>query len=438
MKFKKFKQLVAFAMSATVLSGVVASVTPAVVSAEDEVTITYWNFPNFTSDKEFPASEDYDAALIAAFEEKYPHINVEYQKLDFTDGPAKIETALQSQTNPDVIYDAPGRIIDWASKGYLAPFTDVDTSTLIEAAVKASSFEDELYLYPQGIAPFLMAVNVGLTDELGVTDLLPLDSEDRNWTVDEFQAFLEAVNDAEGDTIPTVVYSKSQAGDQGPRAFVSNLFGSWITNDEVTEYIINNEAGVKALEWIKEQAPTGILGQGAALEAKDALEYFKSGKAALTILASPGLAAQWEDLDFKFLPFPNVDKAPKYEYLVAGPAVFDNGDDAKIEAAQLFVDFMINDEVWGKRTLLATGNFSAKEGETGLYDNEELTFAEKLSNQFGAYYNTIPGYARMRPLWFPLLQGVLSGDTEDVKAALDAFVEEANAIYAEEVELLGQ
>ena len=438
MKFKKFKQLVAFAMSATVLSGVVASVTPAVVSAEEEVTITYWNFPNFTSDKEFPASEDYDAALIAAFEEKYPHINVEYQKLDFTDGPAKIETALQSQTNPDVIYDAPGRIIDWASKGYLAPFTDVDTSTLIEAAVKASSFEDELYLYPQGIAPFLMAENVGLTDELGVTDLLPLDSEDRNWTVDEFQAFLEAVNDAEGDTIPTVVYSKSQAGDQGPRAFVSNLFGSWITNDEVTEYIINNEAGVKALEWIKEQAPTGILGQGAALEAKDALEYFKSGKAALTILASPGLAAQWEDLDFKFLPFPNVDKAPKYEYLVAGPAVFDNGDDAKIEAAQLFVDFMINDEVWGKRTLLATGNFSAKEGETGLYEDEELAFAEKLSDQFGAYYNTIPGYARMRPLWFPLLQGVLSGDTEDVKAALDAFVEEANAIYAEEVELLGE
>lgn len=438
MKFKKFKQLVAFAMSATVLSGVVASVTPAVVSAEEEVTITYWNFPNFTSDKEFPASEDYDAALIAAFEEKYPHIKVEYQKIDFTDGPAKIETALQSQTNPDVIYDAPGRIIDWASKGYLAPFTDVDTSNLIEAAVKASSFEDELYLYPQGIAPFLMAVNVGLTDELGVTDLLPLDSEDRNWTVDEFQAFLEAVNDAEGDTIPTVVYSKSQAGDQGPRAFVSNLFGSWITNDEVTEYIINNEAGVKALEWIKEQAPTGILGQGAALEAKDALEYFKSGKAALTILASPGVAAQWEDVDFKFLPFPNVDKAPKYEYLVAGPAVFDNGDDAKIEAAQLFVDFMINDEEWGKRTLLATGNFSAKEGETGLYEDEELAFAEKLSDQFGPYYNTIPGYARMRPLWFPLLQGVLSGDTQDVKAALDAFVEEANAIYAEEVELLGE
>ena len=174
------------------------------------------------------------------------------------------------------------------------------------------------------------------------------------------------------------------------------------------------------------------MGQGAALEAKDALEYFKSGKSALTILASPGLRAQWSEINTRFLPFPNVDKAPKYEYLVAGPAVFDNGDEAKAEAAKLFVDFMINDETWGKRTLLATGNFSAKKDDTGLYEDAELAFAETLSDKFGAYYNTIPGYSRMRPLWFPMLQGILSGDTQDVKEAVDAFVKEAQAIYEEE------
>lgn len=431
----KFKKLLTVALSSSLLLGAVANVVPAATAfAQEEVTIKFWNFPNFTSDSEFKTPEEYDAALIAAFQEKYPHIKVEYQKLDFTDGPAKVETAIQSETNPDVIYDAPGRIIAWARGGYLAPFKDVDTSVLNEAAVKASSLDGELYLYPQGIAPFMMAVNTELTDKLGVSNLLP-STEDRNWTPDEFKAFLEGVQKADSEIIPTVIFSKSPAGDQGPRAFVSNLFGSWITNDEVTEYTINNEGGVKALEWISEMAPTGLLGQGAALEAKDALEYFKSGKAALTILASPGLAKQWADtegLTFKFLPFPNVDKAPKYEYLVAGPAVFDNGDEKKVEAAQLFVDFMINDETWGKRTLLATGNFSAKQGETGLYDNEELKFAEGLSDQFGPYYNTIPGYAQMRPLWFPFLQGILSGDTKDVKAAVDAFVEQAQQTYEEE------
>ena len=429
----KLSKVFAAALSCGILLNTVVTAVPADVRAEETVTIKYWNFPNFTSDSEFKTSEEYDAALIKAFEAKNPGIKVEYQKIDFTDGPAKIETAIQSKTNPDVIYDAPGRIIDWASKGYLAPFKDVDTSKLNESAVKASSFENELYLYPQGIAPFLMAVNTKLTDKLGVTDLLPFEKEGRNWTPEEFQKFLEAVHEKDKDLIPTVVYAKSAAGDQGPRAFVSNLYGSWITNDEVNKYTINDENGVKALQWIREQAPKGIIGQGAALEAKDALEYFKSGKSPLSILASPGLYAQWksvEDLNVRFLPFPNANKSPKYEYLVAGPAVFDNGDDKKIEAAQKFVDFMINDPEWGTRTLKATGNFSAQKGVKGLYDNEELKFAEGLSDHFGAYYNTIPGYAKMRPLWFPMIQGVLSGQG-DVKELVDSYVEQAQATYEE-------
>ena len=91
---------------------------------------------------------------------------------------------------------------------------------------------------------------------------------------------------------------------------------------------------------------------------------------------------------------------------------------------------MINDPEWGTRTLKATGNFSAQKGVKGLYDNEELKFAEGLSDHFGAYYNTIPGYAKMRPLWFPMLQGVLSGQG-DIKELVDSYVEQAQATYEE-------
>ena len=61
--------------------------------------------------------EEYDKALIKAFEEKNPNIKVEYQKIEFTDGPAKIETAIQAKSNPDVVIDAPGRVIAWAKNG---------------------------------------------------------------------------------------------------------------------------------------------------------------------------------------------------------------------------------------------------------------------------------------------------------------------------------
>ncbi len=382
-------------------------------------------------DKEFKKTEDFDAALIKAFEAKNPNIKVNYQKIEFTDGPAKIETAIQSKTAPDVIYDAPGRVIAWAAKDLLVPLDDVDKSKLNEAAVKASSYKDKLYMYPQGVAPFLMGVNKDLTDKLGVTDLLPLNKQDRSWTVEEYEKFLKAVKQKDSSITPALFYTKSQAGDQGPRAFVANLYNSWITDDAISKYTINDANGVKGLEWVKKAYDDGLLGQGVALEAKDALEAFKSGRAATTILFSPGIAASHASgFNYKFLPFPNNGGKAKYDYLVAGPAIFDNGDVDKAAAAKKFVDFMVNDKDWGKRTLLASGNFSAKKGETGLYDSEELKFAEGLTGQYAPYYNTIPGFAKMRPLWFNMVQGVLNGKTTP-KEGLDKFVEDANKTIKE-------
>lgn len=396
-----------------------------------KVEITYWDFPQFTKDKEFKKTEDFDAALIKAFEAKNPNIKVNYQKIEFTDGPAKIETAIQSKTAPDVIYDAPGRVIAWAAKDLLVPLDDVDKSKLNEAAVKASSYKDKLYMYPQGVAPFLMGVNKDLTDKLGVTDLLPLNKQDRSWNIEEYEKFLKAVKQKDSSITPALFYTKSQAGDQGPRAFVANLYNSWITDDANSKYTINDANGVKGLEWVKKAYDDGLLGQGVALEAKDALEAFKSGHAATTILFSPGIAASHASgFNYKFLPFPNNGGKAKYDYLVAGPAIFDNGDADKAAAAKKFVDFMVNDKDWGKRTLLASGNFSAKKGETGLYDSEELKFAEGLTGQYAPYYNTIPGFAKMRPLWFNMVQGVLNGKTTP-KEGLDKFVEDANKTIKE-------
>ena len=395
---------------------------------EKPLTIKFWNFPNFTADAEFD-KDQYNLELIKAFEAAYPNVKVEYQAIEFTDGPAKLETAIQSKTNPDVVYDAPGRVIDWASKGYLVPLDDiVDKSTILPAAITASSFDGEVYLYPQGVAPFMMGFNKTLLTELNLLDMLPLEKENRSWTVEEYEALLTAIKAAKPDISPAILFAKSQGGDQGPRAFISNLYGSWITNDEVTKYTINDANGVKAMEWAKAAYDKGLLGQGIALDGGASIEAFRSGLAASTILYSPGLYkpdAAAKKFEPVLVPYPNNSGTPELEYLVAGPCVFDNEDADRATAAKLFVDFMINDSTWGMRSLKATGNFSAKNGETGIYDDAELKFAETMSKYYGPYYNTIPGFAQMRGAWFPMVQGVLNGDTTP-KAGLDAFVEFAN------------
>ena len=325
------KLLVAATTTALILTGCVGGKKEEQkADPNKKVEITYWDFPQFTKDKEFTKTEDFDAALIKAFEAKHPNIKVNYQKIEFTDGPAKIETAIQSKTAPDVIYDAPGRVIAWAAKDLLVPLDDVDKSKLNEAAVKASSYKDKLYMYPQGVAPFLMGVNKDLTDKLGVTDLLPLNKQDRSWTVEEYEKFLKAVKEKDPNVTPALFYTKSQAGDQGPRAFVANLYNSWITDDAISKYTINDANGVKGLEWVKKAYDDGLLGQGVALEAKDALEAFKSGRAATTILFSPGIAASHASgFNYKFLPFPNNGGKAKYKVVQIGDKVFKNNKKLK-------------------------------------------------------------------------------------------------------------
>lgn len=134
-----------------------------------------------------------------------------------------------------------------------------------------------------------MGVNKKLTDKYGVTDMLPLNKPDRSLTPEEFTKILEAIKAKDSSVDPVLFYTKSQAGDQGPRAFVSNLYDSWITDANVTKYTINDENGVKGMTWLKENYDKGLLGKGVSAEAKDALEAFRSGNAVFTILYSPGL-----------------------------------------------------------------------------------------------------------------------------------------------------
>ncbi|CAM3166502.1 ABC transporter substrate-binding protein [Streptobacillus ratti] len=424
--YKNFKLLIATAL----LSIVVFSC--GMKNKEDGiVTIKYWSFPNFNADPELKTSEEFDMALIKAFEEANPNIKVEYQKIDFTDGPAKLETAIISKSNPDVIIDAPGRVIDWAKKGYLVPF-DIDTSIYSDTIVSAASHKGKLYLYPLGTAPFVMAFNRVITDRLGVTHMLPLNKPGRNWNVEEFEALLTAIKEKDSSIDPIIFFNKSTDGSHGPRSFVVNLFDTWLTDKDITKYIVNNEKGVKALEWAKQAHDKGLLGDGVSSEAKDALEAFRSGLSAGTMIYSPGLnairgnqlARESGKLDPVYVAMPNSSGQAKYELLLAGAAVFNNGDEAKIEASKKFVDFVINDPVWGERSLKATRNFSPV-GKTGLYgDDEETKFIESINGNYGPYYNTIDGFAQMRPLWSNMVQAVLNGQISP-KDGLDKFVIDA-------------
>lgn len=399
-----------------------------------EAEITWWNFPNFASIDD--TAGKYEEGIIAAFNEKYPNIKVNMEMIDFASGPEKITNAIQGGTVCDVLFDAPGRIISYAKDGVLADVNSMFTDEFIadvnnDNIIGACKANDNYYMYPISSAPFLMAFNKEMLEKHGLMDMINLEG-DRTWSVEEYKALMTALKD-KGEK-GAVVYCVSQGGDQGPRAFVSNLAGTPITNETLTEYIINSEGGVNAMQFISDAVAQGLLLNGSALDGTASIEEFTSGRVSHTILFSPGVYnSNKANMEFEpiFVPFPTpAGVEPELEYLIDGFCIFDNGDANKIEASKLLIDFICNDPTWGPQNVIQTATFPVRSSYGNLYaDDENMTYLSSLSKFYGTYYNTIDGFAEMRTFWFPMMQAVLAGD-KDAQTALDDFVTSANQSIA--------
>ena len=422
-----------------VLAGVMAMSLVACGTKEAEETtgdasgktqITWWAFPTFTQENPTDAVGTWEQKIIDAFEAENPDITVKLETIDFTSGPEKITTAIEAGTMADVLFDAPGRIITYGKAGKLVELNDMFTDEFVkdvnnDTLLQASKDGDTAYMYPISSAPFYMAFNKQMLEEAGVLDLVK-----EGWTTDDFVKVLEALK-AKGYN-PGSLFANGQGGDQGPRAFFANLYSSRITNEELTEYTTNDDKSVKSMELISQLIKDGLLMNGSQYDGSADIQNFANGQTAFTILwssAQPGTQAKLLEasgVQYLEVPFPSDDGVPELEYLVNGFAVFNNGDEAKIEAAKKFIKFICDDEEWGPKNVERTGAFPVRTSFGDIYNDERMTEIGSWTKYYSPYYNTIDGFAEMRTYWFPMVQAISNGEVEP-KAALEDFTNKANA-----------
>lgn len=421
-------------------SSTTTSTTKTDSSQTDDVTqlsteLTWWAFPTFSTTY---AAGEYEQQMVNAFNEKYPNVKVNVEMIDFTSGPEKIVTAIQGGTAPDILFDAPGRIVDYGKSGKLADLNDLFTDEFKkdvnnENIIASCSDGANYWMYPLSSAPFIMAVNQAVLEKEGLMDLVPTDG-DRTWTTEEFTKLNEAL--AEKGYKNGIVFCSGQGGDQGTRAFLANLYGSSITNKELTEYTVNDENGIKAMQYCMDQVKAGNLVNGSQYNGGEAIEQFVSGNVTMTLLWAPvNEVNNAETMEASgvvplSLPLPSDDGVPELEFLVNGFCVFDNKDADKIAASKEFIKFICDDGEWGPKNVVASKAFPVRESFGDLYAGDEnMAFYAGMSKYYGTYYNTIDGFATMRPSWFSNLQAALAGD-KTAQQAMDDFVKESNASIA--------
>ena len=379
--------------------------------------------------------------IIAAFNEQNPNIKITVTPINYQDGDQKLTSAITAGTGPDIIFEGPERIVgNYAREGLMVDLSDLwetGGSDIAEGISSVSQLDGTYYMYPLSVAAHCMAINYEAFEAAGA--LQYIDEETRTWTTDNFVKAMEAVRDAAAaGTInintPGIIYCGAQGGDQGTRALVNNLYSDYFVNEDGTAYTANSENNVKALKLLQDMVNNGSMSANASFAAADELQAFANQTCAVSFCWNYSNYTQYAE-QTQFTPFamafPSDDGKPELE--MAGPygfGVFNNKDEAKIEAAKKFVQFVCDDQTVGVEAVKATGFFPVHSdwGDvyTGDADAETRAPFALMSDYLGRYYNLTGGWTEQRGYWWPMLTEIMTTGA-DVQTAADKYAAQANA-----------
>ena len=375
--------------------------------------------------------------IIEAFNAQNPDVTIEILPVTYQDGDQQLANLIAGGNAPDIVFEGPERIIgNYANEGLLVDLSDLweGVTDIPESISSVSQLDGTYYMYPLSVAAHCMAINYEAFEAAGA--LQYIDEETRTWTTDDFVAACEALKAAmDAGTITMaetgIIYCGAQGGDQGTRALVNNLYSDYYVTEDGTSYNANSANNVKALTQLQAMVNDGTMGVSTSYVASDELQAFANGTCAMTFCWNYSnysqYAAQTQFTPFA-MAFPSDDGVPELE--MAGPyglCVFNNDDQAKIDAAKEFVKFVCDDQTAGVEAVKTTGFFPAHEGWGDIYEGDETRAPFSLMSEYlGRYYSLTPGWVAQRALWWPMLQAVM-GTGADAQTAADDYVAQANA-----------
>ena len=411
-----------------------AQSTPAPSGSATEITAWIYPVGGWTSEENVkPLIEQFTADT---------GIKVNLEWLAYADGDDKVNTAITAKKAPDLIMEGPERLVaNWGAKGYMVDLSDMiddtDRSEINAAALAAcTSTDGKVYQYPMFITAHCMGINLDAFKAAGADQYLNLDNH--TWTTEGFIKAVEALYAKKGDTV-AAIYCKGQGGDQGTRALINNMYGGTFTNAEHTAYTWDDPNNIKALEQLKSMPGIAF---DASLEGGDELKLMYQEILDMAFCwniaqqldpatAGTGAGKTMNGQEIVCMNFPSPDGTPVLQGGIWGLGIFNNGDQAKIDAAKQFVKYFCDSEHAADAAKISNF-FSARSAAEGtdlsniFADNAIMTDYNKvILPNLGDYYQITTGWAGARTEWWNMLQKV--GKGEDIAASVAEHLANANA-----------
>jgi multiple sugar transport system substrate-binding protein len=387
------------------------------------VEISYWN-PFTGPDGPFMGQ------LVDKFNADNP--NVKATMTTQADYYTQIQTAAASDTLPDVAIIHVDQVATWAFRNVLRPIDDIASQMGLtandfpEAVWKGGEVAGKRYSIPLDIHPMTMFYNEDLLTAAGITAPPK--------TKDEFEKAAQAVTD------------KGQKGFMLTAGFpiqqifqmIMEQYGGHAFSADGTKVTWNEEAGVKALQWLKDAQSKWSEPN---LEVDAELAAFKAGNAGMIwngIWQTTNVTGEGVSFKGKATAVPQIGDMPATwagSHQLTLPVHKSGADKCKDAAAGMLIKYLSDNSVeWAKAGQIPARN-SVRNGAAFKAVEPQASIAPSVEHAF--FPPSVPGITDAFAPLDEAVGSVMSGKATDIKKALDDAAARAEQILAENKKTYG-
>lgn len=374
------------------------------------------------------SEEDYKE-IIAAFEQEQGDITVKPTFVSYEALHDKIVTSAPAGTYDvvliDVIWPA-----EFASKGTIADVTERIPeswkSDLLPAVLDTAVYQDKFWGIGNGPATKLFFYNGEMLEKVGATEA----------DLDTWDGVLETSRKIKEAGISEYPIAWSWAQAEAIICDYAQLLGAFggEFTDADGKLIINDEAGVAALTWMKQTIDEGLTNPASTTFLEDDVsKAMAQGETAFGLnwdstlrdLQDPSISSITEHAGVLPTPKGPSGKRPG----VNGAMAYSIGANSKNQdAAWTFIEYMMNQDVQNKYVKSSLPSWTSSfTDESLIATNPEIFEVSKIAYEETILRPAVPNYSSVSQIIQVELQNALLGN-KTPQEALDAAVEQSNAL----------
>ena len=350
-------------------------------------------------------------------------VTVEVVKFGYTEEDEYIAGCFDTEDAVDILFEGYFNMAGYIHTGRVVPLDDIITEEMRadvdDMLWKMSQVDGKTYMLPYYSLQNTLIYNKNLFRQCRLEEYIGEDGTIQSWTPEEWERILSTLAEKLPEmTYPMLMYAKNDQGDTHIMTLLRSKGSPFF--DENGRFHLNTEEGIAALQWIADSYQKGYFPDGCEnMEIIDCSDLFTNDQLAI-YMANSATSLIIDRDGAGLVNFPSLDGKGYNTSFVTGFAIFDNGDQEKIQVAKDFLRYFMSDEELMNYAQVGIPASKATIERVSEHIFMQEAYTANASNTVDFTANN-PNWRGVRDVFYPHIHELLAGTKtpQEVAEAID-------------------